>query len=63
MAQTPGFSEALQLKALELQTRLVSGETVPLAELIQFINDADSDLQDTRKNREKTEKPTDVDFF
>lgn len=49
-----------------LAQRIQSGETIPLSDLIAFIESSDKTLTTERKAREKLEKPDnplDVDFF
>ena len=58
-----GFSDPLKQSALEIRTRIQSGETIPLAELAAFILSAEKDLDKARIKRAQPEKKTDVDFF
>lgn len=58
-----GFSDQAKLAALSLKARILSGETIPLAELVGFISDASTDLTKTVKAKTKKEIITDVDFF
>lgn len=48
---------------LDLKSRILSGERIPLEELRAFILAAESDLTTERKKRNSGEKPKDVDFF
>lgn len=58
-----GFSDPAKLAAITLKARILAGENVPLAELIDFISDASTDLTKTVKAKTKKEIITDVDFF
>ena len=57
------FSEAQRAKARELIQWVQSGETVPLDELIAFLQDSSRTLQAQAKERETPTKQLDVDFF
>ena len=58
-----GFSDPLKQSALHLKARILSGEYVPIDELVGFISMASVDLTKTVKAKAKKEIQTDVDFF
>jgi hypothetical protein len=56
--------EAKPLRPHEaLAQRLHNGESIPLSDLIAFIEASDKDLTQERKVREKPAPTLDVDFF
>ena len=57
------FSELQRTKARELIARIRSGERIPLAETVEFLSSSGQVLTSQNVAKEKTVKPTDVDFF
>lgn len=55
------FSEEQKSLALDIKQRILSGEKIPLTELISFLGESRKVVASERKVREN--KPTDVDFF
>lgn len=61
---SPGFTDPMKIKALTIKARIQSGETVPIEELIAFLNEGKADLgKKAAEKLRKEPKPTDVDFF
>ena len=67
--QAAGFSDSTRQKALDLKSRLLSGESVPREELLAFIKLGEKDLSvgirliDSPPKQPKPTLPKDVDFF
>jgi hypothetical protein len=65
----PGFTDATRQTALDIQTRLLAGESVPREELLAFIKLGEKDLSagirliDSPPKQPKPTPPKDVDFF
>ena len=63
------FSDAARQQALDIRTRLQSGESVPREELLAFLKLGEADLRigilrDSQEPKApKTPAPKDVDFF
>lgn len=60
-AKPSPFAESLQEKARDIKARVLSGEKIPLAEVIALMSDSAKALAAQKKAEVK--KPTDVDFF
>jgi hypothetical protein len=67
--QNPGFTDATRQRAAEIQQRLLSGETLPREELLDFIRLGEKDLSagirliDSPPKQPKPAPAKDVDFF
>lgn len=65
----PGFTDATRRRALDIKTRLLSGEPVPREELLEFLKLGEKDLSagirlvDSPPKPAKPTPPKDVDFF
>ena len=65
----PGFTDATRQRALDLKTRLPSGEPAPREELLEFLKLGEKDLSvgirlvDSPPKSPKPTPPKDVDFF
>lgn len=57
---TDFFSEKQKVLALEIKRRILSGEKIPLSDLLELLQKG---AVDARKIIKEENKPTDVDYF